>query len=535
MTTTCLVTGGTGGIGLEAVRALARSGVRVLLTARTSAQGEATVARLRSETGHEEIDWVQLDLGSLESVRACARAVAERCPRLDVLVANAGVFAQRGRTTDGFELVFGTNYLGHFLLLQLLLPQLRAAAAPRVVLVASDLAAAARELNFESFIRRTPRRPVPPYAASKLALLLLQQELLRRPETKGLRVHAVHPGFARTGISTYHRIARFLRLGADPFDAAKPIVTAAIDPALGTTNGRYLGPDGSDFPLPALARDEALAARLWERSLAWTGCLARAADEAGRYEREDGLWGPFRIDRSAEEMAALTQHVTAEILPRPTHRGLAWNVVRSLLRGDPGSGLVALLQHLRGHYWYERHLDSEALWRICNEPAILEALREYLGPDLVLWRSELWMNRPAEQVVGAWHHDSYPKLLRGEGRSVNLYLALTDVALENGFEFIPKRREIALRTALRDPFSGNSFYRPSADLDTAARRLQLKAGEFVLFTNDLVHRSVLNTSGRTRIALTIRVAQPSIELKGGYTSTFRAVRLGASEPGLLPT
>ena len=135
---TAVVTGATSGLGLATAAALARRGAHVVLTARSTGRGEAALAELRRRVPDASAEVAELDLASLASVRAFAARTADRHPRLDLLVNNAGVMATPPeRTADGFELQVGTNHLGHFALTGLLLPAVTSAPAARVVTVSS--------------------------------------------------------------------------------------------------------------------------------------------------------------------------------------------------------------------------------------------------------------------------------------------------------------------------------------------------------------------------------------------------------------
>jgi len=133
-----LVTGGSGGIGQETARALAERGAHVILTARDLPKGEAVAAGIRESTGNPKVEVAELELGSLQQIRAFADRFLARHPALHIMVDNAGVMAcPPMKTADGFELQFGSNHLGHFLATCLLVPALRAAAPSRVVSVSS--------------------------------------------------------------------------------------------------------------------------------------------------------------------------------------------------------------------------------------------------------------------------------------------------------------------------------------------------------------------------------------------------------------
>ena len=196
---TVLVTGANSGLGLHTSLELARKGARVLMTARTAVKGQEALGRVRREVPAATVELVELDLASLASVRSAAAEVAERTPQLDVLVDNAGVMAvPRSLTADGFELQLGTNHLGHFALTGLLLPQLLAAPAPRVVVVSST-AHRTGKMDFDDLMGERRYSRWGAYAQSKLANLLFARELSRRADGT-LLVAAAHPGYAATNL-----------------------------------------------------------------------------------------------------------------------------------------------------------------------------------------------------------------------------------------------------------------------------------------------------------------------------------------------
>ncbi|XP_074746178.1 flotillin-2 isoform X8 [Strix uralensis] len=191
---TAIVTGGSGGIGAATALELARCGARVVLAARSAPRGEATARRIRTETGNAEVLFMQLDLASLRSVRAFAKAFLRQEPHLHLLINNAGVSAG-GTTEDGFSLPFQVNHLGHFLLTQLLLERLQSCAPSRVVIVASRAHCAGR-LHPDT-LGRPPPGPLSTfqdYCDSKLANVLHARELATRLQGTQVTCYAVHPG-----------------------------------------------------------------------------------------------------------------------------------------------------------------------------------------------------------------------------------------------------------------------------------------------------------------------------------------------------
>ncbi|MFF4185509.1 oxidoreductase [Streptomyces sp. NPDC001691] len=199
---TAVVTGANSGIGLVTARELARRGARVVLACRSEARGKEAEDRIRGEVPHAQVEFRQLDLADLASVREFAATFPHE--QLDLLVNNAGVMAlPYGKTADGFERQFGVNHLGHFALTGLLLPRLRAADAARVVSVSSGMHALANidigDLNSE---RRYRRWIV--YGRSKSANLLFIHELARRLRAAGSDIvaAAAHPGYSATNLQT---------------------------------------------------------------------------------------------------------------------------------------------------------------------------------------------------------------------------------------------------------------------------------------------------------------------------------------------
>ena len=279
-----VVTGSTGGLGFETSLALAQAGAEVVLTGRNDAKGRDAVAKIHSRFPGAKISYETLDLASLAAVAAFAQRFAAAHSSLDLLINNAGVMALPTRqiTADGFEMQFGTNYLGHYALTAQLLPLLRRGHESRVV----NLSSIAHRTGFIHFMDLQGERLYSPWKAynqSKLAMLMFALELQRRSDAGSwnLMSNAAHPGWARTDLITngpgsglFSLASQFVAplLSHSAENGALPILFAATSPD--AKNGGYYGPNGpyelKGSPAPATimpqARDTAAAARLWDLS-----------------------------------------------------------------------------------------------------------------------------------------------------------------------------------------------------------------------------------------------------------------------------
>lgn len=270
-----MVTGANTGIGEATARALARAGAHVLLACRSEEKAAPVVEALRREAGHDRVEYTHLDLGDLASVRACAEAFLARDLQLDVLINNAGVVAP-GQTKDGFELVFGVNHLGHFLLTELLLERLEQTgtgeAPARVVNVASRAHYRCEGVDFDALTRPTASTSAfPEYTVSKLANVLHAAELARRLDGRPVEAYSLHPGVVASNV--WRRVPGPVRWLMKRFmitneEGAQTSLHCATSPDALGCSGDYFDECRPKKP-SALARDEALARELWECSEEW--------------------------------------------------------------------------------------------------------------------------------------------------------------------------------------------------------------------------------------------------------------------------
>jgi NAD(P)-dependent dehydrogenase (short-subunit alcohol dehydrogenase family) len=266
---TFLITGANTGIGRETARALAVRGARLHLACRSEDAGRQTIEEIRGQTGNRELELLSLDLGDLDSVRRCADAFLSTDEPLHVLINNAGLAGAHGMTASGFEIAFGTNHVGPFLLTSLLLDRLRSSAPARIVNVASVAHYNAPGIDWEAVRKRTRSfTGMREYSASKLANVLHAQELARRIDGAGVTTYALHPGTIASDI--WRRVPWPLRplmtrRMQSPEQGARTSLYCATSPDV--AGGYY---DDCRRKEPAAAATAGLAAELWRRSVEWT-------------------------------------------------------------------------------------------------------------------------------------------------------------------------------------------------------------------------------------------------------------------------
>jgi len=259
-----LITGPSSGIGKATALEMARRGYHIVAAGRSRKRISDVVSTIEKKGGSAE--HLHLDLASLGSCTEAARTFADSGRVLDVIIDNAGVGAVRGLTDDGFEIHFGVNHLGHFMLTHHLAPSFRPGS--RIVVVSSEAHRRASGVDFGQVRRRVGVLGVlNAYAVSKLANILFASHLAHlQPEW---RTYAVHPGVANTNI--FPTVVKpFLRSVETPEQAAQTSVWCATSDEVADQSGLYYSRMKQREASPA-GHDDSLAAELWRRSEQWCG------------------------------------------------------------------------------------------------------------------------------------------------------------------------------------------------------------------------------------------------------------------------
>ncbi|XP_020359026.1 dehydrogenase/reductase SDR family member 13 [Oncorhynchus kisutch] len=281
---TVIVTGSNTGIGKMTALDLARRGARVILACRNKQRAEAALADIKRESGSNEVVFMHLDLGSLKSVRTFAETFLKTERRLDLLINNAGIYMQ-GSTEDGLGMMFGVNYIGHFLLTNLLLDRLKECGPSRVVNVAS-LGHNFGKIDFnclsthkELGVGESATDVFNIYCNSKLCNVVFTHELAKRLKDTNVTCYSLHPGIIETELGRYANSAFLMLLKPismlffkNSVAGSQTTLHCALQEGLEPLSGCYFSNCTVRNVYPK-ARDDAVAKKLWEVSESLCGLL----------------------------------------------------------------------------------------------------------------------------------------------------------------------------------------------------------------------------------------------------------------------
>jgi NAD(P)-dependent dehydrogenase (short-subunit alcohol dehydrogenase family) len=277
---TVLITGADGGIGREITKALAKKGATIVMACIDLNDARPVYESIKQESDNVKIEMMQIDLASLGSIREFAKQLSQKYSQLHVLINNAGIFSgKRKETPDGFEATMGVNYLGPFLLTNLLLPILKQAPGARIVNVASN-AYVQGKIDFDDPHFNKKYKSFKAYATSKLAVVLFTMELAECLEATSVTANALHPGHASTEIwnlwpeKWYQPLLNKImkRFTHSPEEAAQTsIYLASSDEVQGVT-GEYFDKKKLKT-ISAKCKDKQLQKEFWELSEKLTGLI----------------------------------------------------------------------------------------------------------------------------------------------------------------------------------------------------------------------------------------------------------------------
>lgn len=277
---TVLITGANTGIGKETAVDLARRGARVILACRDMDRANKAAEDVKKRSGNDNVIVKKVDLASLQSVRQLAKDVLATEERLDILINNAGIMScPKWQTEDGFEMQFGVNHLGHFLLTNCLLDLLKKSSPSRIVNV-SSLAHERGQIYFDDINQDKDYQPWKSYGQSKLANVLFTRELAKRLQGTGVTTYSLHPGVIRTELGRHFwpKIPLWKRivytplmfLIKSPTEGAQTTIYCAVEESLQNESGLYY----SDCALKTAASqglDDEAAKKLWDVSASMVG------------------------------------------------------------------------------------------------------------------------------------------------------------------------------------------------------------------------------------------------------------------------
>ncbi|KAG7455428.1 hypothetical protein MATL_G00256720 [Megalops atlanticus] len=273
---TVIITGSNTGIGKETARDLAKRGARIIMACRDLGKAEVAQKELIEDSGNQSIIVKKLDLSDTKLIREFAEVIIKEEKQVNVLINNAGVMmCPFSKTADGFEMQFGVNHLGHFLLTYLLLDLIRRSAPARILNV-SSMAHTWGTINLDDINSEKRYNDRRAYGQSKLANILFSRSLAKRLEGTGVTVYALHPGIVQTELGrhlntplrvAYTIVKPFLKT---PVQGAQTSIYCAVEPALENESGHYYS-DCAQATCSRTATDDEMAQKLWELSCQMLG------------------------------------------------------------------------------------------------------------------------------------------------------------------------------------------------------------------------------------------------------------------------
>lgn len=266
---TCMITGANSGIGKATAIQLAKMGIHIVMVCRNKERGENAQKQIKEESGNSNVDLIIADLASLESVKNLADEYKKKYDKLHILINNAGVFnSKRILTEDGYESTFAIDYLSHFLLTKLLLDVIKKSAPSRIINVSSDIHRYFK-INLDDLMFKKKYSSQKAYGSAKFAIILFTYELAHRLDGTGVTVNALHPGHARTKMTTTNIswiIKKIMNLfSKSPEKAAETSVYLASSPEVEGVSGKYFK---KCMPVKShkITYDESIQKKVWEIS-----------------------------------------------------------------------------------------------------------------------------------------------------------------------------------------------------------------------------------------------------------------------------
>ena len=270
---TVIITGANTGIGKETALELAKRGAIIVMACRDLQKGSSAAQDIKSQTKNEQIFVKELDLSSMLSIRLFANSFLKEFKSLHILINNAGIMCPQQKTKDGFEMHFGVNHLGHFVLTNLLLKQMAATKEPcRIINVSSKLHEYG-SINFNDINFENNYSMYKAYSQSKLANILFTTELNRKLFKSNITVYAVHPGLVSTDIGKHDIFTNIIPncFFKTPLQGAQTTVYCATQEGLENLSGCYFAECQVKKSHHNAFFDEGLSKKLWELSEKMSG------------------------------------------------------------------------------------------------------------------------------------------------------------------------------------------------------------------------------------------------------------------------